>query len=451
MKTLNRRDMMRLSLTGGGGMTLAALATGLPLSFLQTGSIAHAGGAGGVGPTALILATSSSGNPLNANCPGSYPNPSDGNDLRAMIDHATVSELGDEPLGEMGGVPYGAADFATGHLCRLGNVDTWAARPWADLPDALRARMSVVRHRTFNNAHTEFRQVTEFHGALKGPGGIGVESLPSFIAQEVSGQLGTVVEAPISLGGPSYAYKGAWLRDSDPDSLQQIFEESGTYRGLEPADFADIRDAAIDAMYADLQASGTHAQKRFFDGHVRSREDARALSETLSATLAPVAETDDDILKQIIAAVALLEAGATPVVTVSFPFGGDNHQDSDLSVEVSEQIAGIEGIRRLWEELVARGLQDSVTFAYLAVFGRKLQRNPNFGGRGHYGDDHAMVMFGPNVQPGLIGQVDEELKAGPIGDIPVEETLATAGKTLAKATGVPEDIIEERIVGGRAL
>ncbi len=450
MKKLNRRDMMRWTLGGGGGLTLAALATGLPLSFLRTGQVAHAGGDATKNPTALILATSSSGDPLNANCPGSYPNPSDDNDPRWMVEHATVSELGDGPRGEIAGVAYGAADFAEGHLCQLGGVETWAARPWADLPEALRSRMSVLRHRTLNNAHTEFRQVTEFHGALKGPGGIGVEALPSFIAQETFQSLGTVVEAPISLGGPSYAFEGAWLRDQDPDSLQELFAQTGEYRGLLAPDFAEVRDAAVDAIYKDLRASGTHAQRRFFEGHVRSRNDARLLSEVLSSSLAPVSATDSEIEKQIIAAVALVEAGATPVVTLNFPFGGDNHQDSDLAVEVDEQIQGIGGIRRLWDELTAKNLQDDVTFAYLGVFGRTLTRQ-NSGGRNHYGDDHAMLMFGPHVTPGLVGQLDDGLKAGAIGDVPVEETLASAGKTLARAAGVPEAIVEQRINGGRAF
>ncbi|MEO1273013.1 MAG: DUF1501 domain-containing protein, partial [Myxococcota bacterium] len=124
--------------------------------------------------------------------------------------------------------------------------------------------------------------------------------------------------------------------------------------------------------------------------------------------------------------------------------------------EVTQTIAGVEAIRRLWEELSNRGLHDRVTFAILNVFGRTLQRGSS-GGRGHYGDDHAMVMFGPHVRPGLLGQLIDTgsnkrpFKAGPIEDVPIEETLATAGKTLARATGVPDDIIETRIVGGRAF
>lgn len=449
---LSRRDILRASLFGAGGLSLASLATGLPVSFLRSGGLAFAEGPSernANDPTFLIIATSSAGDPLNANCPGSYPNPNDANDVATLIEHATVDELGAGAMGVMGGAEYGAADFAVGSLCRLGNVDTWAARPWADLPEALRNRMAVVRHRTYNNAHTEFRQVTEFHGALKGEGGVGVESMPSFLAQELHAALGTVVDKPMQIGGSSYAYRGSWLREQSPDSLQSVFATDGGT--LSPTDYADLRDLALDSIYGDLSTYGSHAQKRFVEEHVKTRDDARALADSLSSTLAPIAGTDDDIEKQVIAAVALIEAKATPVVSLQFPFGGDNHQDSDLEVEVTEQIQGIEGIRRLWQELTAKGLEDRVTFAYLSVFGRTLRRQKNSGGRNHYGNDHAMVMFGPHVTPGLLGGVDEELKAGPIEDVPVEETLATAGKTLAKAAGVPLDVIEERIVGGKAF
>jgi hypothetical protein len=62
-----------------------------------------------------------------------------------------------------------------------------------------------------------------------------------------------------------------------------------------------------------------------------------------------------------------------------------------------------------------------------------------------------MVMFGPHVKPGVYGQLDQELRAGPIADVSVDETLSAAGKTLAKAIGVDDTIIDQRVVGGRPL
>ena len=316
--------------------------------------------------------------------------------------------------------------------------------------------MSVIRHRTYTNAHPEFGNVTQFHGAVKGPGRIGVESLPSMIAQETAGVLGSILEAPLRIGGPGYLFRGGPLREQTPDRLYDLFSESGSFRGLTSAEFADFRDHALDQIYRDTREHGTHAQRAFLDANVRSRDNARALAETLNDSLQPIAMTGDAVEKQVLAAAALIEHNVAPVVTIQLPFGGDNHQDSQLETEVTETLAGIEGIRRLHEELTRRGVADRTTFAYLAVFGRTLGRG-NSGGRNHYGDDHAMVMFGPNVEPGLHGGLIDDgssrrpLKAGPIGDVPIEETLSAAGKTLAKACGIPDDTIEERIVGGRAL
>lgn len=106
--------------------------------------------------------------------------------------------------------------------------------------------------------------------------------------------------------------------------------------------------------------------------------------------------------------------------------------------------------RRLHEELTLRGLIDQVTFANLFVFQRPLTRG-NFGGRGHYGDDNCMVAFGPNLPAGIHGGLDANLKAGPIDNVPVDETLAAVGKTFACACGVPANALEDRILGGRVL
>jgi hypothetical protein len=62
-----------------------------------------------------------------------------------------------------------------------------------------------------------------------------------------------------------------------------------------------------------------------------------------------------------------------------------------------------------------------------------------------------MVMFGPRVTPGLYGELDDQLRAGPIGDVSVDETLSAAGKSLAKAIGIDDAAIDQRVVGGRAL
>ncbi|MEM9069980.1 MAG: hypothetical protein AAGE52_15815 [Myxococcota bacterium] len=451
MKRLDRREWVRLALAGSGGITLAALASGLPRDFLETGRVAHA--QEGPEPTFFVFAFSPQGDPLNANCPGSYPNPSDESDIARNVEHPTTAELGRQPLGTIDGQPYFAADLESGTACRIGGDETWAARPWADLPAALRNRMSIIRHRTLTNAHAEMNSVLDFHSAIKGPGRVGVETFPSLIAQETHSRLGTVLEGPVSLAG-SFSYRGVPVRRQTPDTLEGLFAGAGRWAGFSDSDFALARDAVLDAVYRDSRMSGTPAQRRFIDNHARSRRDARDLSSTLGASLAPIGSSDNNNEKRAIAVAALFKHRVTPVVAIRLPFGGDNHADSNLETEALETIQGVDGIHRLWQELTVQGLEDQVTFAILNCFGRTLNRTGG-GGRSHHGNDHVMVTFGPRVEPGLVGSLVADdrgrLEAGPIADIPMDESLASVGKTVAKACGVPDEVIDERIVGGRVI
>lgn len=405
-------------------------------------------------PTFLILSMSGSGHPLNSHCPGSYANPSDANDVRQRVRHPTESELGTKGYGVVGGVEYGAADFATGFECRLGDELTLAARPWAELPEGLRNRMSVVRHQTYTSAHPEFRNVSEFHGAVKGRGRIGSDSFPSMIADETASALGTVVSTPYSVldRGTGLLTGGNPIRNLSPDELFDLYATEPPAGGLETSALARYRDAAYRQAYGDIRDSGTHAQRAFLGKSDLSRQQAALLGDSLRDSVAPIGDTNDRIHKQVLAAVALIEQRVTPCVILDFPFGGDNHQDLNLEVEVTESLQGIEGMRLLYTELQSRGLVDDVTFGYLGSFGRDIDRAT--GGRGHHGQDHTMMMWGPNIAPGLHGgliEQDGRLVAGPIGDISISETLSAAGKTLAKACGLSDEVIEERIVGGRPL
>lgn len=408
-------------------------------------------------PTFVLLAIDSAGDPLNNNAPGAYATPGDASDPRALFDHPTTSELGAASFGTVAGQAITAADFEVPTELSLGGTTTWAARPWALLPAALRDRMRFFHHATYANAHAENINVRKFQGAIKGPGGVGVDSLPAVLAQETSGQLGTTVAVPVSIGGPAVQYQGRELRSLAPTQLQSLFSESGDVFGIPPSQFARLRDATLDAMYRQARSSGTHAQRQFIDAMSRSRRDAVQLGSELGALLTSI--TGDTVADQVIAASALFQRNVAPVVTMRIPFGGDNHNDSDLAEEVEGNVAGIEGIRLVWDELERQGLQDRVTFAYLNVFGRGMARNRQ-GGRNHNSDHHTMVMFGPHVRAGVTGGLsvetrgDGELRgarANAIADVPFEETLAAAGKTLLKAVGIPRAVYDERIVGGRAV
>ena len=76
---------------------------------------------------------------------------------------------------------------------------------------------------------------------------------------------------------------------------------------------------------------------------------------------------DDSVTGQALAAAALISANVTPVVTMHIPFGGDNHNDSDLQAE-ADQTVSVAGIQALMTQLSSMSLSDKVTFATLNVW-----------------------------------------------------------------------------------
>ena len=450
---MTKRDLLRRAVWGSGAVGLKALATGLPPAFLlhrrtafaQTSEL----------PTYLILSNAAAGHPLNTNAPGTYPeNPANTSDPLTLIQHPQVTELGSAALGTINGVGYGAAEFETPIDLVLGSTTVKAAGPWGALPAELLSRTLFLHHATHANAHPEFGQVMQFHGAIKGPTGTGQEMLSSFIAQENALLLGTLMDQPVNVGGGNLTSGGRPLGRLDPRELQSLFGAGQHPTQVpDPSQITRLRDAVIDEVYRDVIAHGSHAQKKFLDRYAIGRAQAASLGDSLAPLLSDI--TSNDPADEVRAAVALLKLNVTPVVVLQLPFGGDNHQDSNLSREVTETIDSINTFGLLWSRLVEEGLQDRVTFANLDVFGRKLRRN-NAGGRNHNRDHHTMMMFGPRVRPGVVGGLEptangRDFKATSLGSIAFDRTLESAGKTLAKAVGVPGSRIDLRILGGEVV
>jgi uncharacterized protein (DUF1501 family) len=109
-------------------------------------------------------------------------------------------------------------------------------------------------------------------------------------------------------------------------------------------------------------------------------------------------------------------------------------------------------------------LDDRVVFAAHNVFGRTLKKKGR-AGRDHWGSHHATVMIGSSIRPGVVGGLEpksEDFYATPIdsktgraapggGDIPFAETLASMAKTLGRALGVSGKVLDENVMGGRAV
>ena len=427
----SRRKLIQSAFLGAGAVGLRALATGLPKSWLLGERVAYAATPA---PQFLILATSGLGDPLNANAPGSF-----------------VQGAENSPVAELA-----AADVS------FGDATFQAARCWGNLPDSLRARLAFFHHRTYTNAHPEHRKVMTLQGAAKSAMGNGQEMLPSLIASELAKSLGTIQTEPIPLGSELISFEGRALDNVAPSALKSLFDEPDDLL----TSLTSLRDAEIDGIYADLRQSGTKLQRDFLDRYALGRQQVRKLGEDLANLLTrlPVDPTDvDSPVDQVIAAVALIKLKVAPVVTIHLPFGGDNHGDTDLSVEAADTQASITALGALWSELTTQGLEDQVTFASLNVFGRTLKRNSR-GGRNHNQNHHVMTLFGKHVRGGVIGgvgPVDDDFGALGIdsatgkgrdgGDIDPLASLESAGKTLAAAVQLPGDRIEARINAGKVV
>ena len=426
--SISRRTLLR----SGAGLLLAGLATGLPPAWLR-GGIPAAWASTGRVPTVLILATSSAGDPINSSLPGTgVPSVLRPND----------------PVYTETPVVFGDQVHLTPAL-------------WERAALSLRERLTVFHHRTDAVAHSEYDAVMKVRGAVKSANGSGSESLPAAIAQELAGPLGTVQERPICLGPERFAYQGQQLSGLDPSSLSSLF--SGGDADLE--DVRPLRDAALDAIYADLQLNGTRAQREALDAHVTSREQARELGVQLGDLLAQLEvpnsertayefELDDDPYAQVAAAVALAMLRAAPVVSLHLPWGADNHRDTDLQRELEGSQAGMDILNSLWSRIDVDGVREGVTFGLLNIFGRTLQQNT---GRQHNPDHNGMLLAGPNVLGGLIGGIDADRRcmafdpttgqAG-TGGVQPSESFAAAAATMMAAAGVADDRVAERVPAG---
>jgi len=431
MKT-NRRTLLLGALFGAGYAGLKGLATGLPPSWFLGERQALAQSV--TPPNFLILATSGLGDPMNANCPGSY-----------------VTGVHNNPDPSMAPTTF-----------NLGSVSTKAAKPWSALPEDLRANMSFFHHRTYTNAHPEYSKVMGLQGAAKATGGVGPEMLVSLFAQESSAALGTVQAEPIAIGQEQITFGGHPLDNVDTNSLKSLFTQPDELG----KNLQQLRDQELSAMYKDLQLNGSQAQKSFLDRYSLGREQVRKLGDGLGALLArlPVDPTKrNSAMDQVIAAAALVSMKVAPVVTLHLPFGGDNHGDDDLSDERDQTISSTAALGQLWTELKTFGLEDRVTIASLNVFGRTLVRSKT-GGRNHNQNHHVLMLAGARVRPSVIGGIvplGGDFAASGIdshtglaaadGDIPPQTSLESAGKTLGAALGFSRELLDRRIISGKVV
>jgi Protein of unknown function (DUF1501) len=429
--TLTRRNLLLDTLFGTSAIGLQALATGLPLSFLLSPRRALANGipcADKARAQYLVLSSSSAGDPVNANAPGTYEFPD--------IVHAADPRVAPTPLA-------------------LGDQTVTAAQVWSTMPAWALSRTCFFHHATLTNNHPNLPKVMRLMGATAQQ-----EMLASVAAKHLAPCLGTVQTEPISVGaGEFLTFEGRGLPNLRPTGLRDILAHpQGPLTDLQK-----LRDDSLDKVNAILKRNATSAQRGYLDNLVMSRQQARSLSDSLLSTLGAI-QTDGPE-GQITAAITLIQMKVAPVMVINIPFGGDNHSDPDLvRSEVPQTEQGVTQIGQLLNGLQAANLQDQVTFAMWNVFGRTLVKK-GLTGRDHWGSHHVSVLVGKALRAGVIGGVQPQAgdyAAQPIdsntgkgvtggGDIAFNDTLGAMGKTLGAALGLGADVLDANILAGKVV
>jgi hypothetical protein len=428
-----RRRAILDGLFGAGWLGLRALATGVPAALLANPRRALAAD----DPACfakdkaqyLILSTSGSGDPLNANVPGTYAFP----DIAHSLD----------PL-------MAKTSF------QLGGTMVEAAAPWATLPQPVLDRTTFFHHTTLTNNHANQPKVMRLMGGTRRQ-----EMLVSFFASQLAPCLGTVQHEPVVVGasgsGEFLSYQGRVLPALSPSALRDTLANPAGPLGT----LQQLRDKDLDRLNAIFKAHGTNEQRTFLDRLAQTQTEARGISQALLENLSAIVA--NDATNQVLAAVTLIKMNVTPVVSMHIPFGGDNHTDTDLANETKQTVAATGTIALLMQKLGELGLQDQVTFAAMNVFGRTLAKKGTKG-RDHLANHHATVMIGKGLRGGVVGGLVP--KAGdyaalPIvsssgagdaaGDIPFEATLGAMGKTLGTALGISPAALDENIMVGKPV
>jgi hypothetical protein len=149
-----------------------------------------------------------------------------------------------------------------------------------------------------------------------------------------------------------------------------------------------------------------------------------------------------------------------PVIAIHIPFGGDNHNDTNLMNETTQTTSGVASIFSIQQQLAAAGLQDKVSYAMLNVFGRNLLPPQGINGRNHLGNHHCSVMIGSGFQGSVIGGIERSgsdfiaqsinsttgagVAAG-AGDVPFSATLTSMALTLGKGLGIDPNFLTANI------
>ena len=429
----SRRQLLLSTLFGAGAIGLRALATGLPVSFLLRPRKALADLPATCANMAkaqyIIFATSGSGDPINANVPGTYGDPN--------IAHSLDPTMAPTRL-TIAGKPY------------------TAAQPWSTLPQTVLDRTCFWHLMTNTPVHPKEPDVLKLMGSTTP-----TEMFPSLLAKYLAPCLGTIQPQPVSVGATSpsegLSFAGAALPIIPPQALKSTLTTmSGPLGNLQT-----LRDQTLNQLYDLYKNGASPAQKAYIDSLVASQQQVRGISQSLLTSLENI--RDNSVASQITAALALIQMNVTPCVAIHIPFGGDNHNDAALKNESAQHVSGVAAIGTLMSGLAAAGLSDKVTFVSLNVFGRTIGPS-NTDGRQHNPNHQVSVTIGKPLKGGVIGGVapvsndygataiNSSTGAGSSGgDIAAIDTLASFAKTVMSSVGVGDSDISATIKNGKVI
>ena len=392
---ISRRKTLMTALFGAGYVGVRALATGIPASILVRGRAALAEAAAPTCADAskaqyIVLSTSGSGDPINANVPGTYED--------ARISHSADPQM------------------AATNLTLAGKA-TKAALPWAQLPQSVLDRASFWHLMTDTPVHPKEPDVLKLMGATYAD-----EMLPSLLSRNLAPCLGTIQSQPITLGAASpsegLSYAGQALPILPPLALKAtLTSPTGPLANLQ-----GLRDQTLQQLDELYRGGATRGQRAFLDSMIKTQQEVRNIRQDLLSALASI--KDNGVTSQITAAIALIQMNVTPVVAIHIPFGGDNHTDAGLAGETRQHVSGVAAIGGLMSQLATAGLADKVTFLSLNVFGRTLGP-ANVDGRNHNPNHQVSIAIGKPWKGGVIGGV------APVGNPPAANAPAVAGAAPA--------------------
>jgi hypothetical protein len=431
---ITRRQALLSTLFGTGMMGLRALATGLPASFLLNprralAATSPSGCANASQAQFFIFNTSGLGDPINANVPGTYDDP--------LIVHSADPTM----------VPT---------QITIQGKSLTAAAPWSLLPQAVLDRTCFWHMMTNTPVHPKEPDVLKLMGSTAAG-----EMLPSLLAKQLSGCLGTIQAQPLCMGATTPAESLSFGGSALPIIPALALKSTLTSAAGPLTDLQPLRDDTLNQLYDLYKTSATPSQKAYIDSLVISQTEVRNLNQSLLNSLSSI--TDNSPASQMLAAVTLIQMKVTPVISVHIPFGGDNHRDLGLADETAQTMTGVQTIVTLMQLLDSAGLTDQVTFASLNVFGRTIGPG-NTDGRQHNENHQVSITIGKAFKGGVIGglaPIDNDYGATAVdsqtgassqtGDINAIDTLASYGQTLLASVGVDSATISSQVSSGKVV